>query len=81
MQKFLLSMFVHLKCTHFHLEIALVIGILMRIRVTNVDDKMSTKTCIQMEGGVNIELELSTDELVDATLGTNSAQDFVLRFG
>jgi hypothetical protein len=41
----------------------------MRIRVTNVDDKMSTKTCIPMEGGVNIELELSTDELVDATLG------------
>ena len=29
-----------------------------------------------MEGEENTELELSTDELVDATLGTNSTQDF-----
>ena len=31
-----------------------------------------------MEGEEIIELELSTNELVDATLGTNSAQDFDL---
>ena len=38
---------------------------------------MSTETYIQMEEEI-IWLELSIDELVDATLGTNCAQDFDL---
>jgi len=39
---------------------------------------MSIETYIQMEGGEIIELELSTDELVDAALGINHAQGFDL---
>ena len=39
---------------------------------------MSFETYIQMEGEEITELELSTDELVDAALGVNHAQDFDL---
>jgi hypothetical protein len=39
---------------------------------------MSIETYIQMEGEENTELEYSTDELVDATLGVNHAQGFDL---
>jgi hypothetical protein len=39
---------------------------------------MSIETYIQMEGEEIIELELSTHELVDATLGINHAQGFDL---
>jgi hypothetical protein len=39
---------------------------------------MSIETYIQMEGEEIIELELSIDELVDATLGINHAQGFDL---
>jgi hypothetical protein len=39
---------------------------------------MSIETYIQVEGGEIIELELSTDELVDAALGINHAQGFDL---
>ena len=42
------------------------------------DDEMSIETYIQMEGEEITELELSTDELVDAALGVNHAQDFDL---
>ena len=42
------------------------------------DDEMSIETYIQMEGEETTELELSTDELVDATLGINHAQGFDL---
>ena len=42
------------------------------------DDEMSFETYIQMEGEEITELELSTDELVDAALGVNHAQDFDL---
>ena len=42
------------------------------------DDEMSIETYIQMEGEEIIELELSTDELVDAALGVNRAQGFDL---
>ena len=42
------------------------------------DDEMSIETYIQMEGEEIIELELSIDELVDAALGVNHAQDFDL---
>jgi hypothetical protein len=42
------------------------------------DDEMSFKTYIQIEGEEIIELELSIDELVDATLGINHAQGFDL---
>ena len=42
------------------------------------DDEMSIKTYIQMEGEEISELDLSTDELVDATLGINYAQGFDL---
>jgi hypothetical protein len=42
------------------------------------DDEMSIKTYIQMEGEESIELELSIDELLDATLGINHAQGFDL---
>jgi hypothetical protein len=42
------------------------------------DDEMSIETYIQIEGEENLELELSIDELVDATLGTNYVQDFDL---
>ena len=42
------------------------------------DDEMSTKSYILMEGDEIIELEVSTYELVDDALGTNSAQDFDL---
>ena len=59
-----------------YLETSLVIGTLVRIRVTNVDDEMLIKTYIHMEGEENIELDLSTDKFVDATLGTNCAQGF-----
>ena len=37
---------------------------------------MSIHTYIQMEGEEITKLELHIDELVDATLGTNYAQDF-----
>ena len=40
------------------------------------DDEMSIETYIQMEGEEITELELSTNELVDATLGINYAQGF-----
>ena len=40
------------------------------------DDEMSIKTYIQMETEEIIELELSSDELADASLGTNYTQDF-----
>jgi hypothetical protein len=42
------------------------------------DDEKSFETYIQMEGEDIIELELSIDELVDATLGINHAQGFDL---
>jgi hypothetical protein len=42
------------------------------------DDEMSIKTYIQMKGKEIIELELSTNELVDAALGINHAQGFDL---
>ena len=42
------------------------------------DGAMSIETYIQMEGEEIIELELSTDELVDAALGINHAQGFDL---
>ena len=42
------------------------------------DDEMSIETYIQMEGENIIELELKTDELVDAALGINYAQGFDL---
>jgi hypothetical protein len=42
------------------------------------DDEMSFETYIQMEGEEITELELSIDELVDATLGINQAQGFDL---
>ena len=38
------------------------------------DDEISIETYIQMEGEDIIELELSTNELVDAALGINHAQ-------
>ena len=40
------------------------------------DDEMSIETHIQMKGEDITELELSTNELVDATLGFNYAQGF-----
>jgi hypothetical protein len=40
------------------------------------DDEMSIETYIQMEGEEITKLELSTNELVDATLGFNYAQGF-----
>ena len=40
------------------------------------DDEMSIETYIQREGEESSELELSTNELVDATLGINYAQGF-----
>jgi hypothetical protein len=42
------------------------------------DDEMSIETYIHMEGEENTELELSTDELVDAALGVNHGQGFDL---
>jgi hypothetical protein len=42
------------------------------------DDEMSIETYIQMEGEEITHLELSTDELVDAALGTDHAQSFDL---
>jgi hypothetical protein len=42
------------------------------------DDEMSIETHIQMKGEDITELELSTNELVDATLGINYAQGFDL---
>ena len=42
------------------------------------DDEMSIETYIQMEGKEIIELKLSTNELVDATLGINYVQGFDL---
>jgi hypothetical protein len=42
------------------------------------DDEMSIETYIQTEGEEINELELSTDELVDAALGVNHAQGFDL---
>ena len=42
------------------------------------DDETSIETYIQMEGEENTELELSIDELVDAIVETNFAQDFDL---
>ena len=43
------------------------------------DDEMSIETYIQMEGEEIIELELSTNELVDASLGINYAQGLDLK--
>ena len=40
-----------------------------------IDDEMSIETYIQMQREEITELELNTDELVDATLGTTFAQD------
>src|ERR1700737_3969170 len=42
------------------------------------DDEMSIETYIHMEGEEITELELTTDELVDAALGVNHAQGFDL---
>jgi hypothetical protein len=42
------------------------------------DDEMSIKTYIQREGKEFTKLELSIDELVDATLGINYTQGFDL---
>jgi hypothetical protein len=42
------------------------------------DDKMSFEIYIQMEGEEITELELSIDQLVDATLRINHAQGFDL---
>jgi hypothetical protein len=42
------------------------------------DDEISFETYIHMEGEEIIELELSIDELVDASLGINYAQGFDL---
>jgi hypothetical protein len=42
------------------------------------DDEMSIETYIHMEGKENIELELSTNELVDDALGINYPQGFDL---
>jgi hypothetical protein len=42
------------------------------------DDEMSIETYIHMKGEEIIELELSTDELVDVALGINHAQGFDL---
>jgi hypothetical protein len=42
------------------------------------DDEMSIETYLQMEREEITELELSTDELVDAALGVNHAQGFDL---
>ena len=41
------------------------------------DDEMSFETYIRMEGEEITELELSTNELVDAALEINHAQGFV----
>ena len=45
--------------------------------VSLVSCALSCISC-SLQGEENVELELSTDELVDAILRTNSAQDFDL---
>ena len=56
-----------------YLGTSLIIGNSLRIKVTSVEWKRLGLEWIS-------DLELSTDELLDATLGTNYAQDFDLNF-
>jgi hypothetical protein len=53
------------------------LGILI-LKLRLGDDEISFETYIHMEGEENTKLELSIDELVDATLGINYAQGFDL---
>ena len=43
------------------------------------DDEMSFRNYVQMKGENITELEMSTDELVDISLGDNYAQGFDLK--